>query len=96
MRIAVISLASVALAACVTSPVAELVPGTYTVSVNSSFAGTSRSALRAKVADRADEFCAKQGKVAHVINENVAGVTGFTAAGVTLAFSCVPATPAKL
>jgi hypothetical protein len=90
MRIAIFG-AALVLAGCVTSPVAELVPGTYTVSVNSSFAGSSRTALYAKVTGRADEFCAKQGKVAHVINENAAGVTGITAAGVTLAFSCTAA-----
>ena len=89
MKIAVFA-AVVLLAGCVTSPVAELTPGTYTVSINSSFAGSSRSALQTKVASRADEFCAKQGGAARIINQNITGIVGVTAGGITIAFSCEP------
>jgi len=93
MRIAVFAAGALMLAGCVTSPVAELTPGAYTLSVDTYLAGASRSALRDKAADQADKFCAP--KVAHLINENGVGVTGLTAMGVTIVFRCVASDPQK-
>lgn len=81
--------AAALLGGCVTSPIQQLTEGTYTVSINTALGLTTRSALQDKAIDRAEEFCAKQGKVAHLINENGAGVVGLTNVGVTIAFSCV-------
>lgn len=87
--------AAIALAGCVTSPVQPLTEGTYTVSINTAFGVTSQGALLDKATRKADEFCAKQGQVAHLINQNGAGVTGLTNIGVTIAFSCVAPVPQK-
>ena len=92
MRFAYFAVAAL-LTGCVTSPVAQLTQGTYTLSVNAAFGGTSRSALGNKAFGEADDFCAKQGKVAHLINKNDAGFAGITNTSVTIAFSCVPQDP---
>lgn len=93
MKIAIYGVASLLLAACVTSPVAELTPGTYTLSVNAAFGTSSRSTLEEKAFKEADDFCAKQGKLAHLVNKNDTGFYG-TLTSATIAFSCVPGTAA--
>lgn len=89
MKIAICGIAIV-LAGCVTSPVAQLTEGTYTLSVNAAVGSSSRSALENKAFGEADVFCAKQGLVAHLINKNDTGFYG-TLTSATIAFSCVAA-----
>ena len=86
--ITALGLACAVVAGCVTSPVAQLTEGTYTLSVNAAFGSSSRSALEGKAFKEADEFCAKQGKLAHLINKNDTGAYG-TLTSATIAFSCV-------
>lgn len=92
MRMITLGVASAVLAGCVVSPVAQLTDSTYTLSVNAAFGSSSRSALEDKAFKEADNFCAKQGKVAHLINKNDTGFYG-TLTSATIAFSCVASTP---
>jgi hypothetical protein len=93
MKIAILSLTTVALAGCVTSPVAPLGDGAYTVSMQTSFGVTTRSAMQGKLIDEATAYCAKEGKLPLLRNSVSSGVPGLTNVGATIVFSCVQMEP---
>lgn len=93
MKIAILSLAAVALASCATSPIAPLGDGAYTVSMQTAFGVTTRSAMQGKLIDEATAYCAKEGKLPLLRNSVSSGVPGLTNVGATIVFSCVQLQP---
>lgn len=77
--------AATALSGCVTSPIVVLDKDNYFVTVHAVVAHPRE--LRNRATAAADEFCAKDGKTAHIRSSFD---TGITSTG-SLVFTCVPA-----
>jgi len=75
-------------AGCVTSPVVPLDDGNYVSSVHTFFGATTRSQLVDKATSEAQDYCAQQGKVAHVKNAVGTGYVGLTNLSSNVVFSC--------
>lgn len=90
MALPILATVALATAGCVTSPVTKLDDqGDYVIAKHSVLGVSSQSALTDQATADADEFCATQGKVAHVKNAVTTGVPGLTSMGTNVVFDCV-------
>ena len=81
-------LALFALSGCVTTPVLSLDDGNYVASVHTFFGLADRSQLIDRSITQAIDYCAKEGKLAHVKNAVGTGVPGLTNLSGNVVFSC--------
>lgn len=88
MKIMMIGLAAVLGGCASVSPVATLESGVYTLSVQNVSTWGSRSQVITKAADQANEFCARQGKAAHLVNAVDNGTPGLMPLQSTIVFRC--------
>lgn len=79
-----------ALAGCVTSPVVPLDDSNYVASIHTFFGLADRSQLVKQASSDAQDYCEKQGKIAHVKNAVGTGYPGLTNLSGNVVFSCEP------
>ena len=72
-----------------TSAVVPYGKDSYIVSVDDVWGGYSPGKLQIKAAQKANAYCAKQGKVVRVRNTSGQGVHGWTSTSSNLIFSCI-------
>ena len=65
---------------------------TYLISVDDVWGGHSPAQLQVNAAEKANEYCSKQGKVIRVRNADEHGCWGWTSTSSSLIFSCVDVT----
>jgi hypothetical protein len=92
-RMVLAMLAAAALAACVTSPVADLGDGRYLASIHTMFGVTSKSALTDQATGEAMKYCQERGEVAELRDVVDTGVPGLTNLSANVVFSCVQPHP---
>jgi hypothetical protein len=80
---------SVLFGCATTSNIVSYGKDSYMLSANDIWGGYSGGSLQVKAAERANEFCRKQGKVFVVRNTGSGGVQGWTPTSSTLVFSCI-------
>src|SRR5450755_3010505 len=80
----------VSLSGCGTSAVKELSPSTYSVSAQYGSMNGSWGRAQTEAIAKAKEFCAAKRETFSLMNEQRAGVFGFSPQSSTITFSCGP------
>lgn len=91
MKATLIIAAAVVLTGCTSiSPVTPTGPNSYMVGSNAHGGLTSDTEVKALAINRANEFCAAQGKTAQVTGSTSSGVQMWTPQNSEVQFTCVP------